>query len=126
MTVFEIERAEDHQKLHTHRKTLLSQPAIVFIVANWCGHCKALKDPIETLKKTMPNNVNTVIIHLSEFEKISNDPLINTLKNHGAGSSGVPYIGYSLPRNKEINLAEHRGKRSALEIAKGLLRVLKN
>ena len=102
----EIKEARDATLLQRTdvAKNLNEKPTLVFIVAQWCPHCVALKPPIETLKTALATTgVNILVIELEHFQRMKNaatsHPLINTLHERGY-PRGVPFVGMALPPAK--------------------------
>jgi len=100
------------QKRH---KNDTKQPKIVvgYVYADWCGHCKALKQIWEKMKKLLP-------AHLVTYEEVNSNhqdkriPEIN--KKHGVNMSapqGYPYI-FKIHGGK---VEEYNGNREEKEMA---------
>ena len=57
-------------------KNIKNCPSIVFILAEWCGHCKTLKPHINNIKKELHNNstkANIITVDSEALPDISSD-----------------------------------------------------
>ena len=125
MTIIDIEKNADVEKLHEHADRLKTHPTLIVIVAHWCPHCVAMKDTIDSLKGSIaPAGANIIVIELAPYQSIKSSahPLIDSLQKHGAATNGVPYVGMAMPRMRgEHAVKEHVGRRSPVSIARAFL-----
>lgn len=94
---------------------------ILFIYANWCGHCKAMKPDMESFKTEAKNKDGNVFVGCIEETAIKNDPKINEiLTNHQIEPKGYPTIVYGKKGEKPKELEGNRDLKNFNEILSDL------
>ena len=82
---------------------------MLFIYANWCGHCKAMKPDMEKFKKEASSKPQNILIGFIEDAAVKADPRINeVLTKYNINPEGYPTIVYG-KKNEELN--ELKGER---------------
>ena len=86
-----------------------SESFFLFIYANWCGHCKAMKPDMEKFKKEVSAKPQNIFIGCIEETAIQNDARINeVLTKYNIEPQGYPTIVYGKKNEEPTELNGER------------------